>query len=213
MAELSMTPSAVRSRAKREKEREALGKQRRNWTPVADDARAVPRHIREREARMELKRRQRATFAAMTRPHDAHVKAWQSAPKPPLHDAHVRALNRDKPAYFRWRTANDPAFRLNTRMRVQIRKALRGLKRGRRWETLLGYTLDELVDHLRKMLPSGMSLSQCIDDGWHIDHILPKSGFDCSSIAELKAAWALPNPRLVPADVNLRKSDSREFLL
>lgn len=98
-------------------------------------------------------------------------------------------------------------------MRVQIRKALRGMKRGRSWEAFVGYTLDDLVRHLSRMLPKGMTFERCLAAGWHVDHIVAKSTFNCADPAELRAAWALSNLRLLSPVDNLRKGARREFLL
>lgn len=146
--------------------------------------------------------------------HDAHAKArrlWLARPaKPSLHDAHVKAW---KALSHRWRTANDAAYRMNQRLRVQVRKAMRGMKRGRAWESLLGYSLDDLMAHLERMLPRGWSLKKAIAAGWHLDHITPKVAFDCASDSGVRAAWCLSNLRLIPARENLRKNAKMEFLL
>ena len=147
--------------------------------------------------------------------HDAHVREWrrQMPSRLVLHDEHVKALVRDKAAYARWRVATDPAYRLNMRLRVQVRKALKGGKAGRRWEQLLGYGCDDLAVHLARMLPKNVTLQQALADGWHIDHIVPKSSYDLTDEADLLKAWCLSNLRLVPATVNLRKGARRETLL
>lgn len=152
--------------------------------------------------------------------HDAHVDAWRALrPKPvrqkqlELHDAHVKALRSNDAAMHRLRLRVDAGFRLNMRLRVQIRKALKGRKAGRSWEQFVGYSLDDLVAHLSRMLPKRVTLDGALADGWHIDHIVPKSTFNLADEAELKAAWCLSNLRLLPALDNIRKSDRREVLL
>jgi len=114
---------------------------------------------------------------------------------------------------YRWRMANDPAFVINMRMRTAIKKALRGAKGGRRWETLVGYRLVDLVAHLERQMPKGYTLDDLGSGRIHIDHIVPKSAFDVTKDEGLRAAWALPNLRPVLAEVNLTKSARREFLL
>jgi hypothetical protein len=114
---------------------------------------------------------------------------------------------------YRWKMATDPAYVVNTRMRVAIKKALRGGKAGRRWESLVGYTLDELVQHLERQMPKGLTLADLGSGRLHIDHIVPKVEFDVTTDEGLRAAWALPNLRPVPAEVNLRKGAKRVTLL
>lgn len=151
--------------------------------------------------------------------HQAHVDAYKAylraRPKPrhELHNAHVRALRSNAAAEFRRRMRVDAGFRLNMRLRVQIRKALKGKKAGRSWEQFVGYSLDDLVAHLSKMLPKKVALDQALADGWHIDHIVPKSTFNLADPVELKEAWALSNLRLIPAADNLRKNASRVYLI
>ncbi len=151
--------------------------------------------------------------------HDAHVDAMRehsqakASANRQLHDAHVKEFKSNDARVMRWRTAHDAAFRANQRMRVAIRKAMKQRKAGRAWESLVGYTLNELLSHLQKALPKRVSLQDALEKGWHIDHIVPKSSFDLSSDDGVRCAWALPNLRLVPAKVNLTKNAKRIFLI
>lgn len=114
---------------------------------------------------------------------------------------------------YRWRMENRPEFVINQRMRTSIKKALRGRKAGRRWEALVGYTCADLVEHLMRQMPAGYTLADLGSGRIHIDHIVPKSAFDVTDPAELRACWSLANLRPVPAAVNLRKGSKRESLL
>ena len=149
--------------------------------------------------------------------HDSHVKAWKAQPKAlsrsALFDAHVRLWKSDDARMMRWRTRHSAAFRTNQRMRVAIRKAMKQGKAGRRWEQIVGYTSEQLTLHLSRMLPKTTTLSRALADGWHIDHIVPKHLFDCSSDDGVAAAWALTNLRLIPAKANLSKGANRAYLI
>lgn len=156
--------------------------------------------------------------------HDAHVKAWAAWKKTlpierkrpfrdELHDAHVRLWKSDDARIARWRVQFDPAYRLNMRMRVSIRKALHGNKAGRSWERIVGYTLSELQHHFERMLPNGRALDEVLKEGWHIDHIVPKSTYNLADERELAKAWCMSNLRLLPAKHNMRKGSKREFLV
>lgn len=114
---------------------------------------------------------------------------------------------------YRWQMKNRPDFVINQRMRTSIKKALRGRKAGRRWEMLVGYTCADLIEHLMKQMPAGYTLEDLGSGRIHIDHIVPKSSFDVTDPAELRACWSLANLRPVPAVVNLRKGAKRESLL
>lgn len=112
-----------------------------------------------------------------------------------------------------WRQRNDPRYALNQRMRNAIRKALRGGKQGRAWESLVGYTHDDLAAHMQRQMPRGYSMNDFGTGRLHIDHIVPKTLFNVTDPDELKACWALPNLRPVPAKVNLRKGSRRVTLV
>jgi hypothetical protein len=114
---------------------------------------------------------------------------------------------------YRWKMKNDPAFVIHQRMRTSVKKALRVGKDGRRWEALVGYTREELAEHLKRMMPRGYSMEDLGKGRIHIDHIIPKSMFDVANIEELRACWALSNLRPVPAKINLRKGAKRTHLL
>jgi hypothetical protein len=96
----------------------------------------------------------------------------------------------------------NPAFVLSKRMANSIRKALAGLKDGRAWEGLVGYSLADLVAHLESRFAPGMSWSNIGE--WHIDHKTPKSLFDAAQVRE---CWALSNLQPLWAIDNLRKGD------
>lgn len=114
---------------------------------------------------------------------------------------------------YRWQMENKPGYAINGRMRTSINKALKGGKAGRRWELLVGYTIGELMAHLERQLPRGYTMADFGTGRLHIDHIVPKSAFDVTNPAELKACWALSNLRPLPAVVNMRKGAKRVTLL
>lgn len=97
------------------------------------------------------------------------------------------------------------SFRLNGRMRNAIRKSLKGGKNGRRWESLVGYSLKQLMKHIEKRFAPGMSWDNFGE--WHIDHIIPKSLFNYSSVEDIdfKRCWALKNLQPLWAEENIRK--------
>lgn len=109
--------------------------------------------------------------------------------------------------------ATRPDYVINGRMRTSIKKALRGGKAGRAWEALVGYTLADLMAHLERQMPKGFTLDDFGAGRIHIDHIIPKSTFDVTNPAELRACWALSNLRPVTAKVNLKKGAKRDRLL
>lgn len=95
-----------------------------------------------------------------------------------------------------------PKHRVDSRMKTAIRLSLRGTKAGRSWESLVGYTLEELVQHLERQFVAGMTWDNIGE--WEIDHIRPKSMFkyvdasdpafrECWSLTNLRPLWAQEN--------------------
>lgn len=107
----------------------------------------------------------------------------------------------------------DVRFVINRRLQNGVYLSLREGKAGRSWEQIVGYTVDELMAHLRRQLPAGCTDADLATGRVHIDHIVPKSSFDVATEQGVRAAWCLSNLRPVPAQVNLRKGARREFLL
>jgi len=99
--------------------------------------------------------------------------------------------------------------RLNKLMSGGIRKSVANGKQGRHWETLVGYTLKDLIEHLKKKLPKGVTWNEYKNNPskYHIDHIIPKAIFNFSKIEHLdfKKCWALKNLQVLSAKQNQTK--------
>lgn len=114
-------------------------------------------------------------------------------------------------AWNKWakeqRKAN-PTFRLNSSIRSAIWDALRFKKKGRKWEKLVGYSLEDLIKHLEKQFDNKMTWDNY---GWYweVDHIKPKSWFSYLSYEdeEFKKCWALGNLQPLKKDINREKSN------
>lgn len=90
-------------------------------------------------------------------------------------------------------------------MSCAVGKSLRGLKSGRRWQLLVGYTTEDLRRHLEALFVPGMTW---LNHGeWHIDHKRPLSSFMFASTDDpaFKECWALSNLQPLWAEDNLRK--------
>lgn len=107
----------------------------------------------------------------------------------------------------------DAAYIVSSRMSTAIRAAIRTGKRGRRWESLVDYTLDDLITHLEKQFSEGMSWENI--GWWHIDHRVPKSSFQYESpeCDGFKAAWALTNLQPLWAEDNFKKHAKMTLLV
>ena len=166
------------------------------------------------------------------------VKLWQKNNRAKMRDyqREYRAKNKDRlkdaqrAQWKNWRKNNPERARQNfknwsikrrqrqgvvvsDRISRSIRASIKGGKNGRSWESLVGYSLRELMVHLERQFCKDMTWSNI--GKWHIDHILPLASFTFSTPddAEFKAAWALTNLRPLWATANMQKHSHRTLLL
>ena len=100
----------------------------------------------------------------------------------------------------------EPKFRLDSNISSAIRKALKGRKNNKRWETLVGYTVQDLITHLESLFDNKMNWENQ-GSYWHIDHIKPQSLFhyETAEDSEFKLCWALSNLQPLEAIENIKK--------
>lgn len=102
-------------------------------------------------------------------------------------------------------------FRLGKCMSHAIRESLKIndlTKSKAKWQSIVGYTIIQLKDHLEKLFDENMSWEN-YGSYWHIDHIEPQSWFKYDSIDHpaFKSCWALDNLRPLEAKENIRKGN------
>lgn len=130
---------------------------------------------------------------------------------------------------WRLRYRHDPEFHAVERLRSQMRRKRRGKERniayfmrksvkertkGDKWITnLLGYTAEDLRQHIERQFSRKMSWDRFVAGDIDIDHIVPASSFDLTQESEIKAAWALSNLRPMWSKDNRAKWAKREHLL
>ena len=85
--------------------------------------------------------------------------------------------------------------KLSCNMSKALCKALKGNKNGQHWERLVGYTADELREHLQKQFVDGMNWANYGRNGWEVDHVIPKSAYNYSdaSHVDFQRCWSLNN--------------------
>lgn len=114
-----------------------------------------------------------------------------------------------KPAYNRGEYFNNSEKKLlKNRMSRRLRHALSGRQLSKKWLhifDILGYSVNDLMQHLENQFKDGMSWSNC--HMWHIDHIIPESSFNYSSFhdKEFKECWGLKNLQPLWAEDNRKK--------
>ena len=88
-----------------------------------------------------------------------------------------------------------------------IRRSLKGNKSGRQWESLVGYTLKDLIKHLKKSMPQGYDWNDYIKGALEVDHKIPISVFNYTKPEhqDFKRCWALSNLQLLLKEKNRTK--------
>lgn len=133
--------------------------------------------------------------------HPAHNKKYSTE------EERIAAKAEYQRKYQKERRANNPQARIDGRISALIRQALRENKAGKSWESLVGYTVKDLMDHLEKQFVSGMSWDNMGE--WHIDHIKPRSSFsyDSPTDPDFRECWKLENLQPLWAIDNLKKGN------
>lgn len=103
------------------------------------------------------------------------------------------------------RRRSTPRGKIDGAMSRGINRSLKGMKSGRSWEALVGYTVADLMAHLEKLFLPGMTFENHGD--WHIDHVTPLSAFNYQAAEhfDFRRAWALSNLQPLWAEDNLKK--------
>lgn len=116
---------------------------------------------------------------------------------------HARELTKGYCAKIR----NTPAGTINDRISAGIRHSLKGGKRGQKWESLVGYTISQLTQHLEKNFTEGMTWEKLMLGNIHIDHKNPLAAhhYETPKDIDFKKAWALNNLQPMWAHDNMSK--------
>lgn len=111
--------------------------------------------------------------------------------------------------YYKQLRKESPKYRLDCNMGTLIYQSLKEKKGGRRWETLVDYTLKGLTEHLESQFDENMDWEN-YGSFWHIDHIKPRSLFryTFAEDPEFKKCWALENLQPLERIANIRKSNT-----
>ena len=135
------------------------------------------------------------------------VKGWTDAWKA-RNTEHLAAYRRTRRALDNATARSIPRNRLRDAVSGRMSASLRDGKRGRPWESLVGYTLFDLVLHLESLFTAGMSWENYGYRGWHIDHIRPVSSFEFESTDDegFRECWDISNLQPLWAEDNLKKN-------
>jgi len=103
-------------------------------------------------------------------------------------------------------------YNLSRKICDAIYKSLKRGTKDNHWETLVGYTLNDLIKRLKRTMPRGYSWQDYFEGKLHVDHIIPISAFnfDKPEHTDFKRCWTLSNLQLLPAKENLIKHNKLE---
>lgn len=110
-------------------------------------------------------------------------------------------------SYKREYLNKNPKYKLYKSISGRVWFSLKGNKKGRHWEDLVGYTLNELKKHLEKLFTKGMTWNNYGRYGWHLEHKIPIDAFNFTKTehSDFKRCWALKNLQPMWAEENLKK--------
>lgn len=100
-----------------------------------------------------------------------------------------------------------PKGKLINSMSTGIYESLkRGSKAGRKWEDLVGFTIDQLRKRLEKLFKPGMNWEN-YGTVWHIDHKIPIAvfNFEKPEHIDFRLCWSLKNLQPLEAKENIDK--------
>jgi len=145
--------------------------------------------------------------------HNQYIKQYRQSHKSKLQEYSKAYLqlpeNRERRRLVkqRWDRKHrlDPHHRLSCNIRTNMYHALRGKKGFCKWESLVGYTLQDLINHLQPKMTPDMTWAN-YGTLWQVDHITPKSWFKYTTPEEdaFKQCWALSNlqPKLKTENIS-----------
>jgi len=116
-----------------------------------------------------------------------------------------RSVNLEKERERGRRRRLNVFYRLHISISRGMCKSIKSNKGGRKWEDAVGYNIEKLKKHLQKQFLPGMTWDNYGE--WQIDHIIPISAFNFTTIEHLdfKRCWALKNLQPMWAIDNARK--------
>jgi hypothetical protein len=122
-----------------------------------------------------------------------------------IRDNHKPNSKEIQQRYYLKRRAKD-GEKLCDAMKAGLYLSLKTKKNGRKWESLVGYTLEDLMQHLEKQFQPGMTWKNYGE--WHLDHIHPRAAhsYENSNDPDFKRCWALDNLQPLWATENKTKS-------
>ena len=111
------------------------------------------------------------------------------------------------------RYKNNNNYKIRCIISSAVRRSLKGIKKGDSIKNILGYTIEELKEHLEHQFENWMNWDNLgltatkEKETWQIDHIIPVNTFNIKEIGdeEFRKCWALSNLRPLDSYINNRR--------
>lgn len=111
------------------------------------------------------------------------------------------------------RYKNNNNYKIRCIISSAVRRSLKGIKKGDSIKNILGYSIEELKEHLEHQFEDWMNWDNLgltatkEKETWQIDHIIPVNTFNIKEIGdeEFKKCWALDNLRPLDSYINNRR--------
>jgi len=141
-------------------------------------------------------------------------KEWSKEKRKELREYHSKwrednreHVNEKTRLWYLNRRRTDPSFRLKSNTRTAVWACLkeRNVAKYRSTFVLLGYTIEELMNHLEKQFTEGMTWDNYGE--WHVDHKKPMTLFEFTTTEDegFKECWKLENLQPLWEKDNLSK--------
>lgn len=111
------------------------------------------------------------------------------------------------------RYKNNNNYKIRCVISSAVRRSLKGMKKGDSIKNILGYSIEELKEHLEHQFEDWMNWDNLgltatkEKETWQIDHIIPVNTFNILEIGdeEFRKCWALDNLRPLDSYINNRR--------
>lgn len=111
------------------------------------------------------------------------------------------------------RYKNNNNYKIRCIISSAVRRSLKGMKKGDSIKNILGYSIEELKEHLEHQFEDWMNWDNLgltatkEKETWQIDHIIPVNTFNIKEIGdeEFRKCWALSNLRPLDSYLNNRR--------
>lgn len=109
--------------------------------------------------------------------------------------------------YQKEKNRSNVLFRISSRLRQRLNKAIRGTYKSGSAVRDLGCSITDFKQYVEKKFQSDMTWNNYGRQGWHLDHIIPLSNFNLQDRRQLLIALNYTNYQPLWATDNIRKSN------